>query len=386
MGHSILRHSRLGIAALVLAHCAGMLDLAALPVWVGALVERYGFLPGQAGALATLFLLGAVLASLVIAPAFMRLRHRLLASGGFALAALAFAVAATRRDFATLAVLHVCAGLMVGTGLSLVHGAMGRQCNPHRVFAIAGIGLGLFAIFILAGLPQLLLRFGETALFSTFAAAMAVAALACALGFPALVQAKLPSVLHPAFSRAVWYMIAGIAVMTFNQAMVFSFVEVIGSARGFAADAVRGVLAALGLVNFLLAAPLALALEKRLRAQHVVLVGPLVQGGLALMIATAGHFPFWAPAAAVFVAVQIFTHTFAFGLLARLDPSGRAVAATPAMLMTGSALGPVLGGLLGQRFGFGALGVAAVIVAMAALWLFHRSSHVPSPSPSRSVV
>jgi len=33
------------IAALVIAHCAGMLDLVALPVWVGALVERYGFAP-----------------------------------------------------------------------------------------------------------------------------------------------------------------------------------------------------------------------------------------------------------------------------------------------------------------------------------------------------
>jgi hypothetical protein len=47
-------------------------------------------------------------------------------------------------------------------------------------------------------------------------------------------------------------------------------------------------------------------------------------------------------AASVFAAVMIFTHTFAFGLLARLDLSGRAMAATPAMLMIGAAIGPIL--------------------------------------------
>jgi len=328
MGSSRIATS--AIAALVIAHCAGMLDLVALPVWVGALVERYGFAPREAGLLATLFLTGAVLASLVIAPNFIRLRHRPLAAGGFALAALAFALAATQREFATLAVLHGTAGVMVGTGLSLVHGAMGRSHAPHRVFAISGIGLGLFAILILAGLPQLLIHHGEAALFITFAVAMAVAALACALGFPKIIPAQVESGPRAAFSPAVWYVIAGIAAMTLNQAMVFSFVEVIGKTRGFAADAVLGVLAALGLINFLLAAPLAMVLEKRLDSQRVVLIGPLAQGALALVIATASQFPLWASAAAVFVAVQIFTHTFAFGLLARLDPSGRAVAATPA--------------------------------------------------------
>ena len=49
-----------GRIALMVAHCAGMVDLVALPVWVGALIAQYGFSPQQAGGLATLFLLGAV--------------------------------------------------------------------------------------------------------------------------------------------------------------------------------------------------------------------------------------------------------------------------------------------------------------------------------------
>ena len=70
---------------------------------------------------------------------------------------------------------------------------------------------------------------------------------------------------------------------------------------------------------------------------------------------------------------MIFTHTFAFGLLARLDPSGRALAATPAMIMIGAAIGPVLGGTFAKVFGYGSIGLAAVAVATMAVMSFSRA-------------
>jgi predicted MFS family arabinose efflux permease len=75
----------------------------------------------------------------------------------------------------------------------------------------------------------------------------------------------------------------------------------------------------------------------------------------------------------VFAAVMIFTHTFAFGLLSKLEGSGRALAATPAMLMVGSAIGPILGGTLVKFFGYPAIGVAACIFALIAVALFSRA-------------
>ncbi|MBB3004681.1 hypothetical protein FHX57_007065 [Paraburkholderia tropica] len=69
---------------------------------------------------------------------------------------------------------------------------------------------------------------------------------------------------------------------------------------------------------------------------------------------------------------MIFTHTFLFGQLARLDKTGRAVAHTPAMLMAGSAVGPLLGGMLIVRFGFGALGFAAVLIGLFSFLFFSR--------------
>ena len=88
----------------------------------------------------------------------------------------------------------------------------------------------------------------------------------------------------------------------------------------------------------------------------------------------------FAIATALFAGVMIFSHTFAFGLLAGLDPSGRAVAATPAMLMVGAAIGPVLGGTLVKTLGYGSLGVAALIVACVAVACFWRVRPAAAPA------
>jgi hypothetical protein len=80
---------------------------------------------------------------------------------------------------------------------------------------------------------------------------------------------------------------------------------------------------------------------------------------------------------------MIFTHTFGFGLLARLDPSGRALAATPAMLMFGAAIGPILGGTLVKAFGYGSIAIAAVLIDALAVWAFTR---IPRPAGAAMAV
>jgi predicted MFS family arabinose efflux permease len=123
---------------------------------------------------------------------------------------------------------------------------------------------------------------------------------------------------------------------------------------------------------------IAALLERRIGATAVLCTGPLVQAGLAVVITTSQTLAPFALAASVFVAVMMFTHTFAFGALARLDLSGRVVAATPAMVMIGSALGPVLGGTLAKTAGYGAIGVAAVLIDALALLCFWRMTRAPA--------
>jgi predicted MFS family arabinose efflux permease len=374
--------TKAGRLALMVAHCAGMVDLVALPVWVGTLVSRYGLDPQQAGLLATLFLAAAVLASVGLAPRFQRLPTRLVSSAGFGVAALGFGLVATTHDYAAMAALHALSGLAAGAALSVTHGTIARSDHPHRLFALVGIALGVFAVVFLGAMPPLVASVGGPALFVAFAVVMAVAALLCALAFPALEaqQETSATVRHAGpIGPAVWAGIAGVAAMALVQSMTFSFLERVGSDRGFGLAAVTGVLIALGIVN-LFPAALAAVLERRWPAQRVVRTGPVLQAALAATIMSSTEFVPYAMAASVFAAVMIFTHTFVFGLLARLDPSGRALAATPAMVMTGAAVGPILGGTLVKGLGYGSLAVASVLVAAVATACFSR---IP-PTAARS--
>lgn len=363
-----------GLFALFVAHCAGMVDLIGLPVWVGTLIGGYRFDPQQAGGLVTLFLLGAVLSSVLLSTRIQVLHTRWVATLGFAIATGAFVFASQVNDFGTLAWLHAIAGLASGAGLSMAHGTMGRSANPHKTFAFASLVLGIFAIAFLGGAPALIAKSGPAVLFKILACIMAAATVLSTLFFPKLqgVQQAAHNLKPAKLSRAVWFCILGVACMALSQAMIFAFVQRIGIDNGFTEAAVAGVLIAIGLVN-LVPAPAAAFLQKHLPARKVVLVGPIAQAAVALTITFSSAFAPYAAATAMFAGVMIFTHTFAFGLLARLDTTGRAVAATPAMLMTGAAIGPILGGVLVKNFGYGSVGLAVCCMAAIAVFCFSRT-------------
>ena len=374
----IRTESKRGRIALMVAHCAGMVDLVALPVWVGTLISRYGLDPQQAGLLATLFLAGAVLASGVLAPLFHRLPGRAVATLGFGLAGAGFFAISRTADYGTMAALHALSGVAAGAALSVTHGTIARSANPHRLFAIVGMALGVFAIAILGITPPLIAKLGGPMIFVVFAAVMAVATLSSLLAFPTPDAAPERAASGDGgIPTAVWFGIVGIACMGLVQSMTFSFLERVGSDRGFGLQAVTGVLIALGVVN-LFPAALAALLERRWAARTVLLAGPVLQALLVATIMNATDFAPYAVAASVFAAVMIFTHTFAFGLLARLDTSGRAMAATPAMLMIGAAIGPILGGTLVKAFGYGSLGMAAGVIAAGAVFCFSRIPSTPA--------
>ena len=358
--------SKLGRAGLMVGHCAGMVDLVALPVWVGTLISRYHLSPQLAGGMVTLFLLGAVASSVVLAPLFVRLRGRWVAVAGYGLAGTAFLGTSATHNYSLMTVLHLFGGIAAGSGLSVTHGTVGRSSNPHRMFALINFALCVFMIAFLALTPKIIAILGGPALFEVFAGVMLFAAVFSAVAFPESDRPEATSAAAGRVRGEVWFGILGVSCMALVQALVFSFVERIGTDRGFGLAAITGVFIALGFVN-LLPASFAAMLEKRLSGRAVTLAGPVIQALLALVITFSSTFLPFALATAVFSSIVIFTHTFAFGLLARLDTTGRVVAATPAMLMMGSATGPILGGTLVQSFGYSSLGAAAAVIAAVAV-------------------
>jgi predicted MFS family arabinose efflux permease len=367
-------YSRANIASLLAGHCAGMLDLVALPVWVGAsLVGWFHFDPQQAGLLATLFLGGEVLSSLLLAPRFGRVPARLVAVCGYSVAGLAFlGLSMAGGSYLAMAALHLLGGVGAGCALTMVHGTMGRSARPHRLFAYAGFTLACFGIVVLGSGPAILAAAGGHALFLVFAGIMTIAAILAALAFPS------PPARHAArqaadapLSPRIWFGMAGMGIFCMAQSMIFPFVERIGVDRGYSIALVSSVLMAIGLSN-LVPTPLAAALERRVRAEAAIFVGVLCHAVIILVITQLPDPRSYAVGVAIISTPLLFVHTFLFGLLARLDPSGRSVAATPAMVMIGSTIGPVLGGTLVMSVGYAGLGLGVAGFGLLAACCFYR--------------
>lgn len=372
--------SKKGRFALCIGHVAGMVDIVALPVWVGALISEYAFSPQRAGGLATLFLLGVVAASLFFAPRINRLPVKSLALVGYSLAALCFFALSQTNNYTNMAVIHAIGGLSVGCGLSVVHGTMGKSKNPHGIFAMAQFSLAIFAVLFLGAMPLVIQSFGGSSLFVIIAILMLLAAVVVAVVFPSqpleenLFSSKGEegdSQKKSKIPRGVWFGIIGVSLLALNQAMIFSFVERMAADREFRVDQISIMLLCVGIIN-IFSAVFAAALQKRWSAHLVLLGGPIAQGILAIIITQSSDFTPYVVAACFFPFIMIFSHTFAFGLFARRDPTGRAVAATPAMNMTGAAIGPFLGGTLVQYFGYQTLGYIAVVIGLVAVICFYK--------------
>lgn len=358
-----------GVAALLVSHCAGMLDLVALPIWVGTLIGWYKLDPQQAGLLVSLFLAGQVISSVVLAPMFTRIPARMAAVAGFAVAALAFLGVSQSAQYPVMLLLHLVGGLGAGCALSVTHGTMGRSSNPHGLFAAAGMALGIFALFMMGGGSKLASAHGGTALFLLFGGLMLVALVAALLGFPhGAGGARSTGGPQPALPAQVWFGMAGMSLMALGQAAMFSFVERIGMER-YGANGVATALLAVGILA-LFPPLLGSWLQHRVRAERVILVGPLSHAVIAYGLTHTGGLVPYVVLVALLLAAVMVTHVFLFGLLARLDPTGRAVAATPAMLMIGAAVGPFAGGTVVKLAGYGALGVFVACIGAAAALLF----------------
>lgn len=366
-----------GAAVLSVGHMAGMIDLAALPLWVGTLMEHYRLQSPAAGLVVTMFLLGVIVASVTMA-SFIRLRHRWVAGSGFAVAATCMFVISrlpvSADSFPLLLVLHTLAGLGAGAALSMVHGAIGRTENPHRLFGIVNVALGVLAIAMFGILPGMIVKFGGQTVFLGFAITMAVGAFASFLSFPQITDeagnrtpgrdVRCRGVLPPVAKLVVCVVVC----LTLNQSTVFSYVERIGAERQFGQGQIQLVLVITGFINLLPGAA-AVLLQRRLSPIIVGFAGPILQALFALSLTSTSAFPLYAGPTTLYVTLVIFTHTFLFGLLSRLDPSGRLVSATPAMMMVGSAMGPVLGGVVVAQFGYSGLGWTVCLISCVAVYL-----------------
>jgi predicted MFS family arabinose efflux permease len=367
-----------GAFVLCVNHLAGFVDLVILPIWVGVLVQYYKNSPQQAGAIVSLFLVGQVIASLILSTRFDRINKRyLVASVGYVLASVCMFFLVQTTTFTAMALLHFIAGLSVGVGLSVTDGTIGNSENPHRLFAIASLSLGMFAILFYVVVNPIIIKHGGSILFYFISILMFISFLSTLVAFPnyGKTERKLAyeatvginNGKHDKIPTIVWFVIAGLMGMAMITAMASSYYERFGIASGYSPEKVNMILLINGII-LLTPSICAAFLQKYIKVRTVAAAGIIFQAVVVILIYTSKTFLVYAlPAWGVGFAA-VFVHTFLFGYLAHMDPSGRVVAANPAVMMTGSMLGPFIGGTLVQYIGYQSL--AGFVTVWNALILF----------------
>lgn len=368
------------VLAIMVAHCAGMVDIIALPIWIGVLISHYHFNSQQAGMVVTLFLTGVMVASLASSSLFSRFAAKPFIVVGFFASALVFACIYFNSSLQNLSLLHFLGGLGTGIALSFTHGTIGLSKNPQRLFGIAGCAIGIFGIIFTTAVLAVLAKYQGDYFFIALAIIMSFAGIITAVFLPNIVRKRhvdlqtSAELLAPQntgkFSKAIWLCMLGVTILALNQAMNVSFYEQIGVNRQFGQQMISFALIVYA-ITCIFPAPLAAYLHNKVNPLYVLCLGPLFQAGFSLILTQTHNLTLYIVSGAGIAFCIIFIHTFAFGLLAKMDTTGRAVAATPAMLMTGSAIGPILGGTLIQVTGFEAIGFLTMCLALLQIILFN---------------
>lgn len=366
--------------ALIVGQMCGAVDIAALPVWVGTLIAGFGMSPAQAGGLATVFLGVAVLTSIVIAPRFHKVNPRALAPLGFWITTAGFVGLTQVSGFMPYLLLHAVGGVGVGMALSSVSGTMGHVSNPHKCFALGGFGIGVAAIIYIVVATQLIMTFGPDMLWWTFAGVMAFGAIVTTLLFPNFRSERQATERPEPFTRTVWLAIGGLMAMGVNFGMLISFAERAGVEGGYGEEAVQLALISMAFLA-ILPPVLAGVLQHRIAALKMAMCMCFTQAAVGVWLMTATSYPWYFGALLLMPFSFAIANTFIFGLLARTETTGRATAATPVIVMGGSAIGPFLGGVIVQIAGFAAVGYVAIVIGCIALFLFYNARNVPQQVP-----
>lgn len=382
-----------GRVALIIVTSAAMIEYGGIPIWVGILMGHYGFDPQQAGSLVSLYLVGAVVSGLITAPIFGRLTSgKTIACLGLLSASVVFYSLTLVNGYVDMLVLHLIGGLSVGPVLSVSQGSIGRSNNPHRLFSMTAVASSITAAVFLGIMPSIVAQHSGILFFQVVACIFIFGAFVALIGFPSTTLMAQPnpqpnshvnpqlkplsleastSVL-PKMSPKVWYGLIGLSLMAVVYSMTMSFVERVGMERNYGLATVSTVLSIMAFTK-LFPAAVAGFLENKLSFKAVLFSAPIVQALACTLIFAVPSLYIYAISAPIFITTLLFAQVFAFGYIATLDPSGRASALSPSIMLMGSGLGPVLGGSVVKVFGYPALSIIGLVLATIVIYCFSRA-------------
>lgn len=343
------------------------------PAFVQALVDRAAFPAAAAGEVAGAEMLGVAIGAVLVALFSRRVRWR-----GSSLLALGMIVGGTLASIwvtpAMLANTRLIAGIGSGWVMSLSFEAVGRSRHPDRNFAWLVTAALLFGAIVVFAMPALLEGLGLKGFLLLLAAYYATGALGVAR-LPAAAQTVAPPAAEStaAVAKAIalplplrWLAVAAMFCYYVAQGAVWSYLALMGSARGLDDNAVAASLTVSQLAG--LGAVLASgALAGHVTRSFALTVG-IVGAGLALWLLLGPQTALiYAVLVCAFNAAWNWTDPFLLGTMAAVDTSGRVMMWAVAWRLLGLAIGPFAAAQLLDGADFSRVNVLGIAALGAAL-------------------
>jgi predicted MFS family arabinose efflux permease len=346
-----------------------------IPLLVGAMVADRGFTDQQAGLVASADLAGYAVMTFVTAMFLIHRNWRRLAVVGVstmfaANVATMFVSAAT-----AFAAVRFLSGLGAGILAAIATVSLGQSDKPDRNYGLLFAASLLFGTAGLWGLPLLLERIGLNGAYA-FIALLSVVVGFVSMSLPA--SGGRPRQAADRIAPQRNWIFAGIVLLSITffwaqQNALYAYMERIGSASGLSLQFIGFTLGLANLTGFVGASLVAWLGTRFGRLLPLVLSTAVQLACLWVLSGVVGSSAYLIAIAMVSLAWNI-VNPIQIGILAGVDPSGRALALASTVIGVGLAAGPALGAAMlhGQDYSgvlmlVGFLAVLSILLVLPAM-------------------
>ena len=365
---------------------AGFFYINIMAAIVDGLITGLGFSNAQAGMVGSANIYGASVGALCAVFVVRRVEWRPALVVLFGLLMAIDLASTVIRDPSVLIAVRAVHGFIGGLSVGIAYSVMARLNSPDRAFGVLLVlqfGLGGLGVMYL---PLLVPLYGAQILFFVLATLTAIALLSM-LAIPKRLcknrsRAELEAI--PASYRKLTVILSLLALFLFqagNMALA-AFIIRLGEHAHLARDFIGQ---ALGWATWIGTAGAGLVIFMGTRFGRL---RPLIAAFLLTFAGTAGFF--WSESQPIFMIANVgtaitwsFVVPYLFGMISRLDPSGRLAALGGFVSKCGLASGPLVAGLLLREDNFDLLIWAALIaLALSSMAAFAAARQVDQLEPA----
>lgn len=359
-----------------LVSAAGALLLNVLPVLFGALAEQFGLGEQQLGSLAMALNVGFGVVGLASVLWIHRLDWRMISTLASLLVIAALAYILRDPSFESLMMLMALAGAGTGALYALAMTIFGDSAQPERAF---GFKLGMETVpgaLLLIALPVAVAPvWGFQGMLVALVIAMLLMGVAPLRWVPRRSERYLAAQGSEAqapcrHSRAIaWLSLIASLVFLTGIMSVWAFLELMGKKSGLSSDTIGTVLAGGFIINTVggfIASSVGLKAGRFLPV--VVIIGVEVAG--LVLLAQFSSLAIFVAGVICFLFSINFVLAYTFGVMAEFDLSGKLVALGALCLSFGAAVGPAVGGMLIETYGYTSVLVFSGACSIAVLAIY----------------